>query len=210
MFEPWITMTSALARSCWNDVAPPLPNDVPKLGTVEECHTRLILDLDRAEGRVQLLEEVVLLVVEGRAAEAGDAHAAPERVALVVHVLPRLAPGGDHPVGDHVHRLVERQVLPLGGVRRPVPHLVLPLRTGDQGPCGGALGAQPASRDRRIGITLDLGDLPVLHEDALTAAHRAVWADGPHHLIGRGRAGLHLVGAAGADGVAETQSVRPA
>ena len=26
--------------SCWNVVAPPLPNDVPKLGTVAECHIR--------------------------------------------------------------------------------------------------------------------------------------------------------------------------
>jgi hypothetical protein len=33
-------MQSALARSCWNVVAPPLPKDVPKLGTVEECHMR--------------------------------------------------------------------------------------------------------------------------------------------------------------------------
>ncbi len=40
MFDPWITMQSALARSCWKVVAPPLPNDVPRLGTVEECHMR--------------------------------------------------------------------------------------------------------------------------------------------------------------------------
>jgi hypothetical protein len=40
MFEPWTTMQSALARSCWKVVAPPLPNEVPKLGTVEECHMR--------------------------------------------------------------------------------------------------------------------------------------------------------------------------
>jgi hypothetical protein len=40
MFEPMMTMQSALARSCWNVVAPPLPKDVPKLGTVDECHMR--------------------------------------------------------------------------------------------------------------------------------------------------------------------------
>jgi len=40
MFEPWITMTSALARSCWKVVAPPRPKEAPKLGTVEECHIR--------------------------------------------------------------------------------------------------------------------------------------------------------------------------
>ena len=40
MFEPISTMQSELARSCWKVVAPPLPSEVPKLGTVEECHIR--------------------------------------------------------------------------------------------------------------------------------------------------------------------------
>ena len=40
MFEPSMTMTSALARSCWKVVAPPRPNEVPRLGTVELCHMR--------------------------------------------------------------------------------------------------------------------------------------------------------------------------
>ena len=40
VFEPSMTMQSAFWRSCWKVVAPPLPNDVPKLGTVEECHMR--------------------------------------------------------------------------------------------------------------------------------------------------------------------------
>jgi hypothetical protein len=40
MFEPSITMQSAFWRSCWKSVAPPRPNDVPRLGTVEECHMR--------------------------------------------------------------------------------------------------------------------------------------------------------------------------
>jgi hypothetical protein len=39
-FEPSITMQSALARSCWNVVAPPLPNEIPRPGTVELCHIR--------------------------------------------------------------------------------------------------------------------------------------------------------------------------
>jgi hypothetical protein len=33
-------MQSELARSCWKVVAPPLPNEVPRPGTVEECHMR--------------------------------------------------------------------------------------------------------------------------------------------------------------------------
>ena len=40
MFEPMITMQSLLARSCWNVVAPPRPNEVPRPGTVDECHMR--------------------------------------------------------------------------------------------------------------------------------------------------------------------------
>jgi hypothetical protein len=40
MFEPSMTMQSALTRSCWKLVAPPRPNEVPRPGTVEECHIR--------------------------------------------------------------------------------------------------------------------------------------------------------------------------
>jgi hypothetical protein len=29
-----------LARSCWNVVAPPRPKEVPRPGTVDECHMR--------------------------------------------------------------------------------------------------------------------------------------------------------------------------
>jgi hypothetical protein len=35
-----MTMQSALARSCWKVVAPPLPNEIPRPGTVELCHIR--------------------------------------------------------------------------------------------------------------------------------------------------------------------------
>jgi hypothetical protein len=40
MLLPWMTITSALARSCWKVVAPPRPNEVPRLGTVELCQMR--------------------------------------------------------------------------------------------------------------------------------------------------------------------------
>jgi hypothetical protein len=40
MFDPMITMQSEFWRSCWNVVAPPLPNEVPRPGTVELCHMR--------------------------------------------------------------------------------------------------------------------------------------------------------------------------
>jgi hypothetical protein len=40
MFEPWMTITSALLRSCRSPVAPPRPNEAPRPGTVAECHMR--------------------------------------------------------------------------------------------------------------------------------------------------------------------------
>jgi hypothetical protein len=35
-----MTITSELIKSPGNEVAPPLPNEAPKLGTVEECQIR--------------------------------------------------------------------------------------------------------------------------------------------------------------------------
>src|SRR5436309_14702983 len=58
-------------------------------------YSGLVLDLYDAQGGEQLLEEVVLLVVEGGAAEVADGHRAVEDVAGVVRVLPGRGPGGD-------------------------------------------------------------------------------------------------------------------
>ena len=38
--EPWIQTQSAFWKSCWKLVAPPRPSEVPRPGTVEECHMR--------------------------------------------------------------------------------------------------------------------------------------------------------------------------
>jgi hypothetical protein len=40
MFAPMISTQSAFCRSCWKLVAPPRPNEVPRPGTVLECHMR--------------------------------------------------------------------------------------------------------------------------------------------------------------------------
>ena len=40
MDEPWIQTQSAFWTSCRLVVAPPRPNEVPRPGTVEECHMR--------------------------------------------------------------------------------------------------------------------------------------------------------------------------
>ena len=51
-------------------------------------NTRLVLDLDGAHRGEELLDEVVLLVVQRRAAEAGDPHRAADLPAVLVDVLP--------------------------------------------------------------------------------------------------------------------------
>ena len=38
--DPQIRTQSAFWRSCWDIVAPPRPTEVPRPGTVEECHIR--------------------------------------------------------------------------------------------------------------------------------------------------------------------------
>ena len=53
MFEPMITMQSAFCRSCWKVVAPPRPNEVPRLGTVEECHMRAWFSICTAPSAVK-------------------------------------------------------------------------------------------------------------------------------------------------------------
>ena len=52
MLEPWMTMQSELARSCWNEVAPPRPKEVPRPGTVEECHMRAWFSICNAPSAV--------------------------------------------------------------------------------------------------------------------------------------------------------------
>ena len=53
MFEPWITMQSEFWRSCWKVVAPPLPNEAPRPGTVEECHMRAWFSICTAPSAVK-------------------------------------------------------------------------------------------------------------------------------------------------------------
>jgi hypothetical protein len=48
MFDPMLSMQSEFWMSCWNVVAPPRPNEVPRPGTVEECHMRAWFSIDRA------------------------------------------------------------------------------------------------------------------------------------------------------------------
>src|SRR5699024_10733926 len=170
----------------------------------------LVLDLDRARGGEELLDQIVLLVVDGRAAEAGDAHRAPEGAALLVLVLPVLPAGLDEAVGDHVHRRVEIEVLPLGRVRAAVAHRGLAEVGVRELLAGRALGAQPAAGDRGLRVPLDLDDLAVLMEDALAAADGAVGADALGHAIGRAGARHRAAGPRGRDSAAASCGIRPA
>ena len=48
MFDPMIRIASAFWRSCWKVVAPPRPNEVPRPGTVAECHMRAWFSIETA------------------------------------------------------------------------------------------------------------------------------------------------------------------
>jgi hypothetical protein len=50
--EPSMMMASLFARSCWKVVEPPRPNEVPRPGTVEECHMRAWFSIDTAPAAV--------------------------------------------------------------------------------------------------------------------------------------------------------------
>src|SRR5205823_12474711 len=88
----------------------------------------LVLDLDDAERRHQLLDQVVLFVVQRRAAEIADREGALCRVALFVLLLPVLVAGPEDALDDHLHRVLERELLPRVSVRAAVLDLVLAQR----------------------------------------------------------------------------------
>src|SRR5918996_1290533 len=67
--------------------------------------------------------EVVLLVVYRGPADGGQGHRAVQFFALRVLIFPGLLPGLFDPLGDHVERLLEREVLPLARVRPAVADL---------------------------------------------------------------------------------------
>src|SRR5262249_17308616 len=99
----------------------------------------------------------------------------------------RLLPGActcvDDAVGDHVHRLLERELLPVGAVRPPVLDLVLAHRARDVPARCGALRAETTARDRAVRIALDLDDLTALDVHARAAADGAVGTDRAHDRV---------------------------
>src|SRR5581483_12461809 len=91
--------------------------------------------------------------------------------------LPALLPGLEDAVGDHVHRLVQVELLPLRRARRPVLHLVLAQRARRIALRRLSLRAEAAARDGARRVALDMGDLAVLHVHELAAADRAERTD---------------------------------
>jgi hypothetical protein len=141
------------------------------------------------------------------AAEVREAERPVQAMAVLVDVLPARVARCDQAVGDHVHRRVEVELLPLGAVRAAVLDLVLARRVLVQAARGRALGHRRPREIGESGIALDLDDLLVLDVDALAAAHRAVRADRPGHPVGRARARLQSLRRLGAGRLAEAEAV---
>src|SRR5699024_8704864 len=152
----------------------------------------LVLHLDGAERRVELLHEVVLLIVQRRPAEARDAAGALDGVPVRVCALPEPLAGVEHAVGDHLERGVEVDLLPLGRVRLAVQDAGDPSRIGDELLARRALGAEAAAGDGTVVVALDLDDPTVLDVDVLSAADRAERADALDHGVRCGGAGGDL------------------
>ena len=184
MLEPWMTMQSAFCRSCWNVVAPPRPNEIPRPGTVELCHMRAWFSTcTMPERGEQLLDEVVFFVVERGAAEMRDRQRAIDRLPFVTFLLPVRVARALHALGDHVHRRLERQLGPLGPVRLAIEHAIRAMVPGDQLVGRRALGTKAPFADRRFGIAFDVGDPLILHVDQLPATDGAIGADRSHDPI---------------------------
>src|SRR5690606_16649268 len=119
----------------------------------------LVLDLHRAHRRERLLDEVVLLVVERGPAEVREAEGAVDAAAVVVVRLPAALAGGDHALGDHVHRGLELELLPRRRARPAVEDLREPPGLLDELARGRALGAQRPLVDGRARVALDVDEL---------------------------------------------------
>src|SRR5262249_45024636 len=108
-------------------------------------YTGLVLDLNDAEPGEELLDQVVLLVVERRAAEVGDAHRAPRRPPVGRLLLPGRLARLEEAIHDHLHRALERELLPLGAVGTAVLDPVFAKRPGGEALGRGPFRAEPAA-----------------------------------------------------------------
>ena len=119
------------------------PERGPRPGTVLECHMRAWFSICTAPIAVKDLRmEVVLLVIERRTAEVRKAERAVDPLAVLVLGLPPVLAGRDHTLGDHVHRRLEIEVLPVCAARAPIADRRQPARLLDELTRGRAFWAQ--------------------------------------------------------------------
>src|ERR687885_755253 len=102
-----------------------------------------------------------------------EAERAVDAAAVAVAVLPAVLARGDHALGDHVHRLVELELAPLGRAGRAVPDLRQPPGLLDELARGRALRAERSLVDWRARIALDVDELAVARVYDLPAADGA-------------------------------------
>src|SRR5688572_19961198 len=137
-------------------------------------YPRLVRNSHEPQRMEELGYEVVLLIVYRGPADGGQCHRAVEFLTLRVLLFPGLLPGLLDPLGDHVERLLEREVLPLTRVRPAVADLRPAVRR-DVHPEGGrALRTERARVYGTVGVPLDVHDAPVAVVDERRAAHGAV------------------------------------
>src|SRR5690606_17172027 len=136
-------------------------------------------DVDDPRADAELLDEVVLLVVEGRAAEERDGRRLADppavRVPLAIRAVARLT----EPLGDPIHRPLEGDLLPLRPSGPPVEDPRQAPGVDRVLECARALGAKGALVDRALRVAFDVDDLPVPGVDQRAAPNGAVGADAP-------------------------------
>src|ERR671916_2100584 len=158
-------------------------------------YARLVRDSREAHGMEELGDEVVLLVVYRRPTDRGDRERAVELLAFLVGLLKGLVAGLLYAVGDHVHRLVEGELLPVLGVGPAVLDLRPAVRRGHQPVDRRALGAKGSRVDGAIRVALYVYNAAVATVDQGRAADRAVRADAARLLhAGVVYAGTQLAG----------------
>src|SRR5918992_4467278 len=137
-------------------------------------YSRLVRNPYEPQRMEELGYEVVLLVVYGGPADGGQGHGAVQPLALRVLLFPGLLPGLLDPLGDHVERLFEREVLPFARVRPAVADLRPAVRRDVQTEGGRALRTERARVYGTVRVPLDVHNAPGAVVDERRAADRAV------------------------------------
>src|SRR5919201_6033602 len=144
----------------------------------------LVLDRYHAQAAgEQLLDQVVLLVIHGCAAQGCDGGGVIDQFALRRPLDERPVTGFFDQVRDPIQRPLQRPVFPVVGIRGAVANGGDAIGIDDVLKRRGALGAERALVDGGVRVTFDVDDPLVLDVDQLAAADRAVWTDRDGHLV---------------------------